>query len=87
MKLFVMSVRDRVADVFGQPGFYTSTGSAIRSFADEINRQGDSNNMFARHPGDFDLYLLGEYDDNSGLFNCSTPKQMAVGKELVVKAK
>lgn len=85
MKLFVIAVRDRAADVFGQPGFYTSTGGAIRSFGDEINNPRDGNNMFCKHPEDFDLYLLGDFDDNTGLFNSESPKQIAVGKDLVVR--
>lgn len=82
MKLFVMSVRDRAADVYGQPFFSTSVGGAQRSFGDEINRK-DAQNALSNHPEDFDLFQLGVYDDNTGLFECGTPRQVAVGKDLV----
>lgn len=84
MKLFIITVRDRAADVYGQPSYHTSVGAAIRSFADEINRP-DPNNMLNKHPGNFDLYQLGVYDDNSGEFECGKPKQIAVGKDLVIR--
>lgn len=82
MKLKVVCVRDRAADVYGQPNFVLSIGSAIRSFADEVNNPRE-NNAFNKHPEDFDLYELGEFDDETGLFQCGTPRQIAVGKDLV----
>lgn len=81
MILYVFSVRDRAANVFGQPFFGLSTGAAIRGFGDEINRKAE-NNQLNKHPADFDLYILGEYDDSRGVFNTSDPRQIAVGKDL-----
>lgn len=82
MRYKVLSVRDRAIDAYGQPFFTSSVGGAIRSFADEINRAGD-NNPLNRHPEDYDLYLLGEFDDSLGEFSCERPSQVAVGKDLV----
>jgi len=82
MRYKIVCIRDRVADVFGQPIFVASIGQAIRSFGDEINNKREGNNL-ANHPEDFDLYLLGEFDDNSAEFSQERPKQIAVGKDLV----
>lgn len=83
MKYIVVAVRDRAADVFGQPAFVASIGTALRSFGDEINRKAD-NNPFAAHPEDFDLYHLGSFDDSTGEFdNMLPPRQIAVGKDQV----
>lgn len=82
MKLKIVCVRDRAADVFGTPFFMASHGQAIRSFADEINSQRE-NNTLNKHPQDFDLYALGEYDDQDGSFHTDTPRQIAIGKDLV----
>lgn len=79
----VLAIRDRAANVFGQPIFSTSTGGAIRSFSDAING-GDA--MLSKHPGDFDLWELGVYTDGDGLFSQDKPFQVAIGKDLVVKA-
>lgn len=82
MKLHILVIRDRAADVFGQPYFSTSIGAAVRSFSDEINRS-DANNSLFKHPGDFDLYHLGTYDDSDGSFDCHPPRQVAIGKDVV----
>lgn len=83
MELIIVAVRDRAADVFAQPNFVHSVGGAIRSFSDEINRVAHDN-VLNKHPEDFDLYQLGVYDDNSGLFVSDKPKQIAVGKDLFI---
>lgn len=82
MILWVLTVRDRSADVFGTPTFHLSQGAAARAFADEINRA-DANNVMYRHPEDFDLFLLGSYDDSTAAFDMApVPKQIAVGKDI-----
>lgn len=78
----VVVVRDRTADVFGVPTFTTAIGVAIRSFADEVNRK-DANNMFNRHPDDFDLYHIGTYDDSDASMVLHAPRQIAIGKDLL----
>lgn len=82
MKYVIFAVRDRAADVFGTPMFGVSKGTIIRGFGDEINRK-DPNNQLNKHPEDFDLYELGSYNDETGLFDCGSPRQVAVGKDLV----
>lgn len=85
-KLVVVSVRDRAADAFMNPFVVPSLGMAIRSFSDEVNNpQGQ---MFA-HPDDYDLYVLGMFDSDSGKFEVSEdmPKQVSIGKQMLFKAK
>jgi len=78
----VCAVRDRAADAFGQPMFVPNKGIAIRSFIDEINRAEQTNQLYM-HPEDFDLYALGEYDDNTGEIKSLTrPLQIAIGKDV-----
>lgn len=68
MKYQLVSVEDSAAGAFGRPIFAQSSGAAIRSFSDEVNRSNDENVMF-HHPEDFSLYDLGTFDDESGRFN------------------
>jgi hypothetical protein len=80
----ICSVKDRAADAFGRPLFVPSVGLAIRSFSDEVNRQADDNQMF-HHSGDFDLFELGIFDDNTGIIEChSQPKLLTLGKSVKV---
>ena len=85
MKLVLCSVKDRAADAYGRPMFVPSTGVAIRSFSDEINRQ-DAENQLYNHPDDFDLYEFGEFDDNNGKFNLyDEPKLISLGKQVKIQ--
>jgi len=82
MKLSICSVKDRAADAFGRPMFVPSTGVAIRSFSDEINRAADDNQLY-NHPDDFDLFEFGEFDDNTGVFELhEQPKLLSLGKQV-----
>ncbi len=86
MKQVVVSVKDRAADAFGRPAFVPSTGVAIRSFSDEINRDHPENQMFS-HPDDFDLYELAMYDDSTGIVEMlDTPKLLMLGKMAKVSS-
>lgn len=79
----IIAICDRAAVVYGVPSFVASVGGAIRGFADEVNRK-DDNNMFYKHPEDFDMYHVGTYDDSNCSFSLlEEPRQIARGKDLV----
>lgn len=85
MKLFIVSIRDSAADVFNRPYFAPAIGAATRQFMDEVNRVSDDN-MLNKHPEDFALFLLGTFDDSNGSFDLGeSPRQLALGKECVIK--
>jgi len=76
MKMKVMSVYDSKALVFNNPFFAVTTPAGVRSFADLAN---DPQTMVAKHPGDYVLYELGEYDDSTGQFvNYDAAKHLGV---------
>lgn len=76
----ICAVRDRAIDSFGTPIFVPAIGLAIRSFSDEVNRP-DSH--FFAHAEDFDLYLLGQFDDSVGaLLPLDKPRQISIGKDV-----
>jgi hypothetical protein len=84
MKQIICTVKDRAADAYGRPMFVPSAGVAIRSFSDEINRNNAENQLF-NHPDDFDLYELGEFDDNTALFALhEQPKLLSLGKQVKI---
>lgn len=85
MKQVVVAVFDRASQLFGRPFFVAAPGQAIRSFTDEVNRKDSERGEFARHPDDFDLWLLAEYDDNLGAFDCGVQKMLVRGKDVLVK--
>lgn len=79
MRLMIVAVRDRALDAYLRPFFVNALGGAIRGFQDEINRA--DGEMF-KHPDDYDLYHLGDWDDETGQFTSQQPKQIAIGKNL-----
>ena len=84
MKQIICTVKDRAADAYGRPMFVPSAGVAIRSFSDEINRNNADNQLY-NHPDDFDLYELGEFDDNTGIFTLhEQPKLLSLGKQVKI---
>jgi hypothetical protein len=81
----VVAVFDRALMAFGRPVFVAASGAAIRSFQNEINRDAPDNEL-SQHPEDFELFLLGTFDDASGKFVDQEPAiQLAIGKQLRVK--
>lgn len=81
--VIVVAVRDRAIDAFGRPFFVPTTGAAIRSFQDEMNRHAEDNAM-AKHPEDYDLFQLGTWNEETGEFH-NDRKQLAVGKDMATQ--
>lgn len=63
MVLKVFSVLDTKGDVFLPPFFFSAVGQAVRAFSDLAN---DANTVVSRHPGDYRLTCIGEFDDQTG---------------------
>lgn len=64
MKLNAYTIYDRKALQYHAPFFTHTDGSALRSFADLAN---DHNTQIGRHPADYVLYRIGEYEDGSAV--------------------
>ena len=80
---FIVSIKDRAAEVFNRPFFVPHRNVAIRDFTDEVNRSAVDNQL-NRHPDDFDLYLLGQFDDNQGSFAMEeVPVVLVRGKDVL----
>lgn len=80
MLVQVYSIRDRKAESFMQPFFSLADGMAARSFSDMVN---DPGQMVARHPEDFDLYAIGQFDDTDGrLVGTQTPRFVVAAATL-----
>lgn len=82
MKLEIFAVYDAATGAFLQPFFSPSKGAALRSLTDAVN---DEKHEFSRHSSDYTLFILGSWDDNSGVFTSSVPERVVGCLELVVK--
>lgn len=73
----IVSLKDTATQAFGTPFFVHAPAQAVRSLRDAVNDK-DSKSDIARHPEDFELYDIGEFDEltgqitarNSPLFVC-----------------
>lgn len=85
MKQQLCVVRDVKSELYGRPFFVPSTGMAIRSFDDEVNRDAPDNVMH-QHPGDFALFHIGEYDEAFGLVtSLECPVLLIEGMQVIRK--
>lgn len=63
MILRIYAIRDIKAAAFAPPFFMQRDEMAIRAFSDAIK---DPNHQMSRHAEDYELFHLGEFDDESG---------------------
>lgn len=63
MRLKVFSVFDSKAAAYLPPFFQATAGMAARVFQDACH---DEKHQFNRHAGDYTLFQIGEYDDETG---------------------
>lgn len=84
MKLLIFAVRDRATDQYGTPMFLISSGHAVRSFSDEINRP-DKDSLLYRHPEDYELFALGVFDTDTAQFETYAPRSVCTGSAVVVR--
>lgn len=81
----IFAVKDLAVQAFGMPFFVRSKGEAMRSFIDEVNNKGQQNSAIAAHPDDYELYSIGEYEEDAGTITAKIPELIARAKELVTK--
>ncbi len=80
MKHQMFVIYDSKARAYMQPWFLTQDGMAQRAFSDCVNA--DDHN-FARHPEDYTLFNIGEFDDNDAIIKSHAPISMGNGIEYI----
>lgn len=65
MKKIYYAVYDRKAEIYSQPFLEIKDGTAIRAVQDIVINNKD--HAFAKHPKDFSLHRLGDFDEVSGV--------------------
>lgn len=81
MKQQIMAVHDMAARAYCKPFFVPHLQMGVRTFTDACN---SPQSEVSKHPADYRLYHLGEYDDETGLiFVLPFPLQIGHGPEFV----
>ena len=60
----IYAVKDELATRYKFPNYYLSKEEAIRDFKTQLN----NTTLWKDNPGDFSLYRLGEYNDETGIY-------------------
>lgn len=82
-KFKLVSVFDSASGVFARPFPVVAIGQAVRDFTDEVNRVADDNPLH-KHPEDYALHLIGDFDDNAGTVATAADGGVIVrGKDVV----
>lgn len=80
MKLTICSVQDKKAQAWMNPLFFQSSEQGIRSFGDAVN---DASSDFGKHPEDYVLFKLGEFDQRTGEITLLGPEALVLGSNLL----
>ena len=75
----IVSVKDRAIETYATPFFVRTIAEAIRSFNDETNRQ---QSIIGDHPEDYDLYEIGEFNNETGAIIGTNPICRARAQDL-----
>lgn len=82
MRTIIVAVRDQKAVQFTQPVTSPNKAMALRSWQDELNNPKHADLDQVKHPEDFTLWYLGEYDSDTGEITPNKPEQLAVASDL-----
>jgi len=76
----IYCIRDAKAEIFGYPFYKKTHGEAERDFNTLVN---DQKSTVFQFPDDFDLYYMGDYNDDSGQFKpLDTPQHIVKAVQL-----
>jgi len=81
MKLKAISVFDSKAQLHSTPQFVRTKADALRSWEQACNAP---ESIYFKHPEDFTLLEIGEYDESSGVMTTHTT-QVPLGRALEFK--
>jgi hypothetical protein len=77
MKMQIISVRDIKVGQYQRPIACESKGVAIRAFMDACAPGNPSD--ISKHPRDFELWKVGEFDSETGTLTGCTPEHITSG--------
>lgn len=83
MIMGLFAIQDHVGGVFHPPFPAHTPGTAERFVVDMVN---DHNHPYSKHPGDYFLWKVGEYDDAQGLLVAQEPPERLLCLSQLVRS-
>ena len=78
MKFGIYSVRDTATGTYNAPFIAQTNAQAMRQFGDLAQEQNTNVN---KHPDDFELFLVGTWDDDTSLLDNHEPQKLAIARD------
>lgn len=75
-------VRDVKVGGFNNPFCFVNDAVAVRSFEALVNEPSQES-MISKYPGDYDLYCVGIFDQDTGLMSSMQPEHVISAAALV----
>lgn len=83
MKILVFSVYDSKAEAYLKPFFAPTIGLALRSMQAAVS---DDQHEFCKYPGDYTLFQIGTYRDETGQLEPNPQGHVSLGTALEIKS-
>ena len=82
MKLQAYTIYDVASGTYMRPFFSQADGQAIRGFKDIAT---DADHEVGKHPEDYTLYRVGQFNDTTGKMEGEELEKLATGLEMVAE--
>jgi len=80
LKQGIFAIKDSAAGTYSNPFIQRTRAEALRSFTHTAK---DAQGRIAKSPGDYDLFLLGFYDEETGSIETTqAPERIAKASDL-----
>lgn len=76
------AIYDNKALQYHPPFFQHTDGAALRMLSELVN---DTNTSIGRHPSDYVLYCVGQWDDATGSFEPISPLRHVIDASALLK--
>ena len=75
------TIRDLTAQYYMQPFGARNHAEALRSFENAVKDTRNPDNLMAKHPSQFGLYFIGNFDDNTGQITAVPAESLGLGSD------
>ncbi len=82
MKLNAYTIYDVASGIYMRPFFSQADGQAIRGFKDIAT---DADHEIGKHPEDYTLYRIGNYNETTGKMQGEELEKLATGLEMMTQ--
>lgn len=84
MKLNIYSIYDKAVQAYMRPFFLQADSAAKRAFGDLVV---DADHEISKHPEDYALFRIGEFDDGTGELDQCEPLCLARAHEIAAESR